>query len=111
MASHRTMRLLMECGFAQERHSADGQARFENVTEAGHHDHLICERCGRIVEFVQPQIEQLPEPLTNETDNDFQFHLNEVIDSVLQRPAVQTQRPFGDSLLSAGGMWEWYESW
>ena len=56
---YRTIRLLMECGFAEERHFADGQARFENVAEAGHHDHLICERCGRIVEFVQPQIEQL----------------------------------------------------
>jgi Fur family ferric uptake transcriptional regulator len=60
---YRTMRLLMECGFAEERHFADGQARFENIAEAGHHDHLICERCGRIVEFIQPRIEQLQEEL------------------------------------------------
>lgn len=60
---YRTMRLLMECGFAEERHFADGQARFENIAEAGHHDHLICDRCGLIVEFMQPRIEQLQEEL------------------------------------------------
>jgi Fur family ferric uptake transcriptional regulator len=56
---YRTLKLLKECGLAAERHFADGQARFENVEEEHHHDHLICERCGRIVEFVHPQIEQL----------------------------------------------------
>jgi Fur family ferric uptake transcriptional regulator len=58
---YRTVKLLKECGLAAERHFADGQARFENVEAERHHDHLICERCGRIVEFIQPQIEQLQE--------------------------------------------------
>jgi Fur family ferric uptake transcriptional regulator len=58
---YRTVKLLKECGLAAERHFADGQARFENLEEERHHDHIICERCGRIVEFVQPQIEQLQE--------------------------------------------------
>jgi Fur family ferric uptake transcriptional regulator len=58
---YRTMKLLKECGLAAERHFADGQARFENVEAERHHDHIICERCGRIVEFVHPQIEQLQE--------------------------------------------------
>jgi Fur family ferric uptake transcriptional regulator len=56
---YRTMKLLKECGLAAERHFADGQARFENVEAERHHDHIICERCGRIVEFIQPQIEKL----------------------------------------------------
>jgi len=58
---YRTMKLLKECGLAAERHFADGQARFENLEAERHHDHIICERCGRIVEFVHPQIEQLQE--------------------------------------------------
>jgi Fur family ferric uptake transcriptional regulator len=58
---YRTMKLLKECGLAAERHFADGQARFESVEAERHHDHVICERCGRIVEFVHPQIEQLQE--------------------------------------------------
>ena len=58
---YRTMKLLKECGLAEERHFADGQARFENIEAERHHDHIICERCGRIVEFIQPQIEKLQE--------------------------------------------------
>ena len=60
---YRTLKLLKECGLAEERHFADGQARFENIEDQRHHDHLICERCGRIVEFVQPRIEELQEEL------------------------------------------------
>ena len=60
---YRTLKLLRECGLAEERHFADGQARFENVEDQHHHDHLICERCGRIVEFIQPRIEELQKEL------------------------------------------------
>jgi Fur family ferric uptake transcriptional regulator len=58
---YRTVRLLRECGLAAERHFNDGEARFENVEEKLHHDHLICERCGRIVEFANREIENLQE--------------------------------------------------
>jgi len=58
---YRTVRVLRECGLAAERHFHDGEARFENVEAAHHHDHLICERCGRIVEFANDTIERLQE--------------------------------------------------
>lgn len=58
---YRTVRLLRECGLAAERHFHDGEARFENVEHEHHHDHLICERCGRIVEFANDTIERLQE--------------------------------------------------
>lgn len=65
---YRTMKLVKECGLAAERHFADGQARFENIEEERHHDHIICERCGRILEFVHPQIEQLQEHVSKQFD-------------------------------------------
>lgn len=55
---YRTMKLLTECGLAIERHFREGEARYEGADEA-HHDHLICERCGRIVEFEEERIEAL----------------------------------------------------
>jgi Fur family ferric uptake transcriptional regulator len=58
---YRTVRLLRECGLAAERHFYDGEARFENAEQEHHHDHLICERCGRIVEFTNERIEELQE--------------------------------------------------
>ena len=57
---YRTIKLLTECGLAAERHFRDGEARYESA-EKKHHDHLICERCGKIVEFEEPRIESLQE--------------------------------------------------
>jgi Fur family ferric uptake transcriptional regulator len=49
---YRTLRLLKECGLAVERHFNDGEARYETAEGEKHgHDHFICERCARIVEF------------------------------------------------------------
>lgn len=56
---YRMMKLLTECGLALARHFRDGEARYENQAEGHHHDHMICERCGRIVEFTEDRIEAL----------------------------------------------------
>ena len=56
---YRTMKLLTECGLAVERHFRDGEARYEGVADGHHHDHLICERCGTIIEFEEARIEAL----------------------------------------------------
>ena len=58
---YRTLKLLKECGLAAERHFDDGQARYEAAEEAQHHDHIICERCGKIVEFASQELEKLQE--------------------------------------------------
>ena len=55
---YRTMKLLTECGLVLERHFRDGEARYESAG-GHHHDHLICESCGKIVEFEEPRIESL----------------------------------------------------
>ena len=56
---YRTMKLLTECGLAVERHFRDAEARYESVAEGHHHDHLICEGCGKIVEFEDARIDAL----------------------------------------------------
>lgn len=56
---YRTMKLLTECGLAVERHFRDAEARYESQAEGRHHDHLICERCGQIVEFAEDRIEAM----------------------------------------------------
>ncbi|MBI2889629.1 MAG: transcriptional repressor [Nitrospirae bacterium] len=56
---YRTLRLLVEAGLAEERQFGDGRARFESALHKGHHDHLICVKCGRIAEFENPRIEEL----------------------------------------------------
>lgn len=59
---YRTLRLLRECGLAAERHFDEGQARYEPVEEEERqHDHVLCERCGTIVEFASDELERLQE--------------------------------------------------
>jgi Fur family ferric uptake transcriptional regulator len=57
---YRTLKLLKECGLLSERHFDEGQARYE-VAGGHHHDHFICESCGRIIEFEDDAIERLQE--------------------------------------------------
>ena len=56
---HRTLKLLVECGIAIEQNFGDGHARFEPLRADSHHDHLVCRQCGLIIEFEEPQIEEL----------------------------------------------------
>ena len=60
---YRTLMLLKECGLAHQRNFNEGQSLFENATE--HHDHLICIKCGKIVEFEDDRIEALQEEIAN----------------------------------------------
>ncbi|HVB78645.1 MAG TPA: Fur family transcriptional regulator [Candidatus Binataceae bacterium] len=62
---YRTLRLLKECDLLYERHFDEGQARYE-VAGDHHHDHFICERCGRIIEFENEAIEQLQQTVARE---------------------------------------------
>ena len=62
---YRTLRLLKECELVSERHFDDGQARFEVVSDK-HHDHFICERCGKIIEFENEGLERLQETVARE---------------------------------------------
>jgi len=63
---YRTLRLLCECGLSRELKFQDGITRFEPLHGYQHHDHLICTRCGRLVEVVDPQIERLQEKLAKQ---------------------------------------------
>jgi Fur family ferric uptake transcriptional regulator len=64
---YRTMKLLTQCGLAEPRQFGDGHTRYEPTAEhEEHHDHLICTACGRIIEFVNPEIERLQHRIAEE---------------------------------------------
>ncbi len=56
---YRTLRLLCGCGLAQERKFGSGPTRYERAHTRQHHDHLVCVKCGRIIEFENKPIEEL----------------------------------------------------
>lgn len=56
---YRTIEVLVNKGLARKLDIGDGRSRYEMRQEDSHHDHMICVNCGRIEEFVDPQIEEL----------------------------------------------------
>ena len=56
---YRTLKLLSEAGIAKEVFFGDGVNRYEHQKEDEHHDHIICTRCSKQVEFIDPDIENL----------------------------------------------------
>ncbi len=52
---YRTLKLLVEQGFAVEKDFGEGYKRYDPVFEQDpHHDHLICVDCHHIIEFNDP---------------------------------------------------------
>jgi Fur family ferric uptake transcriptional regulator len=68
---YRTMRLLEEAGLAQSRDFGGGTTLYEPCHGRAHHDHLVCERCNSITEFVNDNIECLQEKVA--TDHGFEL--------------------------------------
>lgn len=56
---YRTLELLVRAGMALEHDFGEGFKRYEPVALAPGHDHLICERCGRVVEFANDRVERM----------------------------------------------------
>src|SRR4051812_8557680 len=59
---YRTVRLFEEAGIVARHDFRDGRSRYEEATEI-HHDHLIDLKSGKVVEFVDDEIEALQEAI------------------------------------------------
>ena len=57
---YRTVKLFEESGILDRLEFGDGRARYEDA-ERDHHDHLIDLTTGKVIEFVDPEIEKLQE--------------------------------------------------
>jgi Fur family transcriptional regulator, ferric uptake regulator len=55
---YRTVRLFEEAGILERHDFGDGRSRYEAAAEA-HHDHLIDVETGKVIEFVDPELEAL----------------------------------------------------
>lgn len=63
---YRTLNLLVDAGIASASTFNSNYTKFELTDRKAHHDHLICTRCGAIVEFTNPRIEDLQEKVARE---------------------------------------------
>jgi Fur family ferric uptake transcriptional regulator len=63
---YRTLRMMTDSKILIERHFNDLRACFEFADEDVHHDHLICNQCGEIIEFFDEHIERIQEEVSKD---------------------------------------------
>ena len=75
---YRTLELLVESGLVRAHDFGEGFKRYEPTPAQTHHEHLICERCGRVVEFQNVQLERMLPMIADEHGFQHQRHRVEI---------------------------------
>lgn len=75
---YRTLEVLVESGLVRAHDFGEGFKRYEPMAAQTHHEHLICERCGRVVEFQNVQLERMLPIIADEHAYQHQRHRVEI---------------------------------
>jgi Fur family transcriptional regulator, ferric uptake regulator len=59
--------------------SSSAGARYERAFEREHHDHLICRKCGKVVEFFLEDIEELQRAIAKKFGFRLSGHVHELV--------------------------------
>ena len=70
---YRTVKLFEEAGLVDKLEFGDGRARYENA-ERDHHDHLIDLNSGKVIEFVDEEIEALQDKIARKLGYELRGH-------------------------------------
>ena len=71
---YRTMPLLLEAGAVQKSAGNGKRDYFEKTDDKGHHDHMVCLMCSKIIEFHSDELEELQDKLTQRYNFQLVFH-------------------------------------
>lgn len=70
---YRVLTQFEQAGLLARHHFDSGRAVYE-LNEGEHHDHLVCMQCGKVIEFLEPVIEDLQEKVASEHGFRIQEH-------------------------------------
>lgn len=56
---YRTLELMVDSGIVGRLRIGESGYRYERLRAGDHHDHLICDHCGKVIEFFEERIEAL----------------------------------------------------
>ena len=75
---YRTMKLLIDARLV-EMHTFNERTTYESLYQVNHHDHLICQICGKTVEFEHPLIEKYQIEVCERYGFDLKSHRMELL--------------------------------
>jgi Fur family ferric uptake transcriptional regulator len=91
---YRTLRLLVDTGFASARDFGGAHTLFEPA-DIRHHDHLVCTACGAVREFEDPAIEKLQEEVAKRAGFETASHRLELYGRCAACASSAAARPLG----------------
>ena len=84
---YRTVKLFDEAGILEKLEFGDGRARYEDAKRE-HHDHLIDVNSGRVIEFMDSDIEKLQEKIAKKLGYRLMGHKLELYGVPLKKPLL-----------------------
>jgi Fur family ferric uptake transcriptional regulator len=75
---YRTLDVLVQSGLVRAHDFGEGFKRYEPMPAQTDHEHLICERCGKVVEFQNERLERMLPIIADEHAFQHQRHRVEV---------------------------------
>ncbi len=75
---YRTIKLLLKNGILEEYNFMKTYKFYEVILGREHHDHLICTKCGNVIEFSNKAIEELQEIIAKSYNFTITFHTHNI---------------------------------
>ena len=71
---YRNIPLIMECGLIREVWYENGHMHYELIYGHGHHCHLRCIKCGKVIEFIEKGLEEIEGRLSKKNEFEIVAH-------------------------------------
>ena len=71
---YNTLDLLMDCNLVIKHQFGNNHAQFEKAFGYANHDHLLCSKCGKVIEFCDPRLGQVMDNLKKFTEFEITSH-------------------------------------
>ncbi len=71
---YNTIELLLESNLVIKHQFGKNIAQFEKAHNCKQHDHLICQECGKVLEFCDPRIHEIQETVAELMDFNINYH-------------------------------------
>ena len=75
---YRTIDVLVKNRLVRKMDVGDGRSRYEPRLDEAHHDHMICEETGDIIEFFNEDLENLQEKIANDLGYTIVRHVHQL---------------------------------
>jgi Fur family ferric uptake transcriptional regulator len=71
---YNTIELLLESNLVIKHQFGKNIAQFEKAYNCKQHDHLICQECGKVLEFCDPRVYEIQETASEMLDFNISYH-------------------------------------